>query len=131
MRTRAGLWVDHRKAVVVTLSDEGVTTRRVDSGVAKHVRYSGGSGTAGSREGKGEDTRERHHAGELAKYYNDLLACVRDAEEILIFGPGEARTELRAHIERAGLGARIVGVEATDKMTDPQVVAKVREHFAG
>lgn len=129
MKTHAGLWVDHRKAVVVIVSDRGETTRRVDSGVAKHVRYSGGSGTAGSREGQGEDTRERHHMGELAKYYDDILLSVRDADEILIFGPGEARTELQSHLERAGLGARIVGVEATDKMTEPQIVAKVRERF--
>jgi hypothetical protein len=67
--------------------------------------------------------------GELAKYYDDILLSVRDAEEILIFGPGEARTELQSHLERAGLGARIVGVEATDKMTEPQIVAKVRERF--
>jgi hypothetical protein len=130
VKTRAGLWVDHRKAVVVTVSDKGETTRRVESDVAKHVRYSGGSGPAGSREGKGEDTRERHHTGELARYYDEIVACVRDAEGILIFGPGEARSELKSHLERAGLGARIVGVEAADKMTDPQIVALVRERFA-
>jgi stalled ribosome rescue protein Dom34 len=129
VKTHAGLWVDHRKAVVVTVSEQGETIRRLESGVAKHVRYSGGSGTAGSREGKGEDTRERHHAGELAKYYDDILACVRDAQEILILGPGEAKTELKSHLERAGLGARIVGVEASDKLTEPQIVARVRERF--
>jgi hypothetical protein len=123
------LWIDHRKAVVVTISDHGETTRRVDSGVAKHVRYSGGSGTSGSREGAGEDTRERHFEGELARYYDEVVSCVRDAEGILVLGPGEARLQLKAHLERAGLGARVVGVEAADKMTEPQIVARVRERF--
>lgn len=129
MKTHAGLWVDHRKAIVVTVSDKGETTQRVESEVAKHVRYSGGSGPSGSREGAGEDTRERHHEGELARYYDEIVARVRNAEGILIFGPGEARMELKAHLERAGLAARIVGVEAADKMTDRQIVAKVRERF--
>jgi len=129
--TQAGLWIDHRKAVIVTISDQGNTTELVESNVGKHVRYSGGSGgSRGSREGAGEDTRERHFAGQLDKYYADVIARIRDAEEILIFGPGEAKGELKTHLERAGFGARIVGVETVDKMTDGQIAAKAREHFA-
>ena len=54
---------------------------------------------------------------------------MRDAEEILILGPGEAKGELKKRLARENLGGRIVGIEAADKMTDPQIVAKVREHF--
>ena len=132
MTTQAGLWIDHRKAVIVTISHEGNTTELVESNVGKHVRYSGGSsgGSHGSREGAGEDTRERHFEGQLSKYYDDVIARIRDAEAILIFGPGEAKGELKTHLERAGFGARIVGVETVDKMTDHQIAAKVRERFA-
>jgi hypothetical protein len=131
--TQAGLWVDHRKAVIVTVSDQGDTTKLVESNVGKHVRYSGGPGSGeshGSREGGGESTRERHFEGELNVYYDEVVASIRDAEAILIFGPGEAKGELKARLERGGLGARIVGVETVDKMTDPQIAAKVRERFA-
>ena len=130
MKTQAGLWVDHRKAVIVTVSDEGDTTKVVESNVEKHVRYSGGSGSGGShgsREGAGEATRERHFEGQLSKYYDEIIASLRDAEAILIFGPGEAKGELKARLEREGLGARIIGIETVDKMTDPQIAAKVRE----
>jgi len=131
MATQAGLWIDHRNAVIVMVSDEGDKTKRVESNVEKHVRYSGGSGgSRGSREGAGEDTRERHFEGQLDKYYDDVIACLRDAEAILIFGPGEAKGELKTHLERAGFGARIVGVETVDKMTDRQIAAKARERFA-
>ena len=133
MATQAGLWVDHRKAVIVTVSGETDTTKLVESNVEKHVRYSGGSGSGGShgsREGTGEDTRERHFEGQLSKYYDEVIACVRDAEAILIFGPGEASGELQKRIEHAGFGSRIVGVERVDKMTDRQIAAKVRERLA-
>ena len=55
--------------------------------------------------------------------------CIRDAESILIFGPVEAKGELKKHLEREGLGGRIVGIETVDKMTEPQITAKVRQYF--
>jgi hypothetical protein len=131
--THAGLWIDHRKAVIVMVSDKGDTAKVIESNVDKHVRYSGGTRSGeshGSREGGAEDTRERHFEGQLTKYYDDVIACIRDAEAILIFGPGEAKGELKARLEHDGLGAHIVGVETVDKMTDRQIAVKVREHFA-
>ena len=127
---RVGLWIDHRKAVIVTLSDEGEATSLVESNVGRHVRYSGGAQSGRSHEsrpGTGEDTRERHFEGQLNQYYDEVIAHIRDAEAILILGPGEAKGELRTRLERGGLGARIVGVETVDKMTDRQIAAKVRE----
>jgi hypothetical protein len=132
MTMQVGLWIDHRKAVIVMVSDEGDATRLVESNVERHVRYSGGAGSGGShgsREGAGEDTRERHFEGQLSKYYDEVIASIRDAEAILIFGPGEAKGELKARLERDGLGVRVVGVETVDKMTDRQIAAKVRERF--
>jgi hypothetical protein len=131
VKTQVGLWIDHRNAVIVTISKAGEKTERVESDVEKHVRYSGGAagGSRGSREGAGEDTRERHFAGQLSKYYEDVIACVREADAILILGPGEAKGELKTHLERAGLAARIVGFETVDKMTDAQIAAKARERF--
>jgi hypothetical protein len=131
---QAGLWIDHRKAVIVTASNAGETTTVIESNVERHAHFSvhpGVGGPHGSREGAPEDTRERHFEGELAKYYDEVIARIRDAEEILIFGPGEAKGELKARLEHDGLASRIVGVETVDKMTDPQIVAKVRERFAG
>ena len=131
MTTKAGLWIDHRKAVIVMVSDEGDTTKLVESNVERHVRYSGGPGVGGSHgsRGAGEDTRERHFEGQLSKYYDEVIACIRGAEAILIFGPGEAKGELKTRLEHGGLGSRVVGVETVDKMTDRQIAAKVRERF--
>ena len=129
MSTRAGLWIDHRKAVIVTFSDQGEATTLVQSKVEKHVRYSGGSHSGKSHEsrpGTGEDTRERHFEGQLRKYYDEVVAHIRDADAILILGPGEAKGELKARLEREGLGNHIVGVETVDKLTDRQIAAIVR-----
>jgi len=60
-----------------------------------------------------------------------VIASIRDAESILIFGPGETKGELEERLKKNGLGGRIVGVETADKMTDRQIAAKVRQHFPG
>jgi stalled ribosome rescue protein Dom34 len=129
-----GLWIDHREAIVVVLEDGGAETTHITSNGGKHVRYSGSSHSRtpeGSKEVTSEDQRDRKSGNELNKYYDEVIAAIRDAETIQIFGPGEAKGELEKRIERAGIKAHILAVETMDKMTDRQISAKVREHFLG
>jgi hypothetical protein len=77
-----------------------------------------------------DDSRQRTFTGHLNIYYEAVFACLRDAESILIFGPGEAKGELKKRLEKSKLGGSIVGVETADKMTDRQIAAKVRQYFA-
>ena len=125
MTTRAGLWIDHRKAVIVLVSDEGEETRVIESNVERHVRYSRGA------QREPEDTRERRFGGELSQFYDEVIACIHDVEAILIFGPGEAKGELKARLERSNRGDRVLAIETVDKMTDRQIAARVRRHFSG
>jgi len=125
MKRQVGLWIDHRKAVIVLVTDEGEETRLIESNMEKHVRFSSGS----SQDGSAEDTRDRQFASHLGEYYDKVIASIRDAESILIFGPGEAKGELEKRLENKELGGRIVGIETVDKMTDRQIAAQVRQHF--
>ena len=77
-----------------------------------------------------DDSQQRSLTGHLNIYYDAVIAAIRDAESILIFGPGEAKGELKQRLEGLNLGGRIAGVETVDKMTDRQIAAKVRQHFA-
>jgi len=124
MKSEVGVWIDHRKSVIVSLTDEGEETRLIESDMEKHVRYSGAA-----QEDSAEDQRDTRFTGHLNKYYDQIISCLRDAESILIFGPGEAKVELEKRLEREALGGRVVGVETVDKMTDRQIAARVRQHF--
>jgi len=133
MRTQVGLWIDHRKAIVVTVTDKGEEIGLVISKVEKQGRRSGDSPLEGSYESQqvpADDSRQRTFTGHLNIYYDAVVACIRDAESILIFGPGEAKGELKKRLERDNLGGRIASIETVDKMTDRQIAAKVRKHFA-
>ena len=126
MNGQAGIWIDHRAAFIVFVDEGDEETKRITSDVEKHVRF---SGRAASEEGSADDQRDKQFAAHLASYYDEVIAHVRDAESILLFGPGEAKGELEKRLTSKGLGERIVGIETTDKMTDRQIVARVREHF--
>lgn len=133
MSTNVGLWIDHRKTIIVAITDKEETTELLTSNVEKQPRRSGDSPLKGSYESQqvpADDTRQRTLAGQLNTYYDAVIARIRAADAILLFGPGEAKDELKERLEAHQLGGRIVGVEAVDKMTDPQIAAKVRHHFA-
>ncbi|MEG3985773.1 hypothetical protein QUA13_01235 [Microcoleus sp. S28C3] len=133
MKTKVGLWIDHRKATVVAITEKGEEIKEIISEVEKQPRRSGDSplkGTYESRQIPADNTRQRTFTGELNIYYDRVIAYIRDAESILIFGPGEAKDELKERLERNNLSGRVVGIETVDKMTDSQIAAKIRQHFA-
>lgn len=133
MKRSAGLWVDHRRAVIVVITDKGEETKQIISNVENQLRRSGDSPLKGPYEAQRvppEDSREREFTGHLNNYYDAVIECIRDAEVILIFGPGEAKGELMKRLEKNKLDKRIVGLETVDKMTDRQIAAKVRQRFS-
>ncbi|HEY5984561.1 MAG TPA: hypothetical protein VIU38_13940 [Anaerolineales bacterium] len=130
MKTEVGLWIDHREAIIVTLTGEAEVTTIIDSESGKHIRYSGSSHSktpAGLKEVTSEDGRDRKFENVLNEFYDEVVAAVRGAEAIQIFGPGEAKGELEKRLERAGLKEHVLAIEAADKMTDRQIAAKVRK----
>jgi hypothetical protein len=134
MKTGVGLWIDHKKAIVVVFTEEGQKIRQILSQAEKKPWRSGEAPLKGfhaSRQVPAEDSSQRIFTGLLNSYYDEVIADIRDADSILIFGPGEARNELKARLEKNNLAERIVGIEAADKMTDRQVAAKVRQYFSG
>jgi len=126
VKKQVGLWIDHRKAVIVVVTEEGEDVKEIASDMEKHVRFSGGPGTD---DGSAEDMRDRRFESHLNAYYDRVVAAVRGADSIQIFGPGEAKGELRRRLEREGLLGNVLALETVDKMTDRQIAAKVRERF--
>jgi hypothetical protein len=132
MKTNVGLWIDHRKALIVAVTDKGEEIRLIISKVERQLRRSGDSPLAGAydkAQAPARNSRQRTLTTHLNIYYDAVIAALRDAEAILIFGPGEAKGELKKRLKKANLSGRIVGMETVDKMTDHQIAAKVRQHF--
>ena len=122
MKTGVGLWIDHKRAVIVFVTGKDTETRLISSNIEKHHRQSGVATPA-------DDVRQRELTGQLNSFYDEVVANIREVEFILILGPGEAKGELKKRLEKDNLSRRIVGLETSDKMTDKQIVAVVRGHF--
>jgi hypothetical protein len=119
-----GVWIDHKKAVIVSIAAGQVTTRTLESDVGPHPHYSG------SQEGGGEKKYEERHNQDLDRYYDDVIGQLGEPDALLLFGPGEAKLQLKARLGRSKLSSEsMVALESTDKLTDPQIVAKVKEHY--
>jgi hypothetical protein len=127
-----GLWIDHRQAIVVAIENGSESVKVILSEVEKQLRRSGDSPLKGSYEPlqvPADDSQQRALTGHMDIYYDEVIACVADAGSILILGPGEAKAELKKRLEKTSPGKRIVHVQTADKMTDNQIVAKVKEYF--
>jgi stalled ribosome rescue protein Dom34 len=116
MQTRVGVWIDHREAVIVVVTDTGEDIRLI-------------KGPYEPQATPAEDIHDRAFMGHLNIYYDEVITCIRDAEAIVILGPGEAKGELTKRLERDNRSGQIIGIETADKMTHRQIAAKVHRYF--
>jgi hypothetical protein len=132
MTHRVGIWIDHRKATIVVLTADGETLTTIESQVEKHAERGGDSPMKGSYEARqipADDSRQRALTGDLNHYYDAVIAALPGDGGVLLFGPGEAKGEIHKRIAKTKPSISILAVETEDKMTDKQIIAKVRGHF--
>jgi stalled ribosome rescue protein Dom34 len=132
MNAKTGLWIDHRKAVVVAITDKGEEIKQILSNVERQRGRIDGIRSVAPYESQlvaADDSHQREFTGHLNVYYDEVLSSVRDAETILLMGPGEAKGELKKRLSKNHLGERIADIVTADKMTVPQIAAKVRKYF--
>jgi hypothetical protein len=133
MNDKVGIWIDHRKAVIVSASADRVTVRTLESEVGPHSRYSGRAGSSAPEGGEdegGEKKYEKRYRQHLDRYYDAVIGELAHPEALLILGPGEAKLQLKERLSRSkALPGGAVSIETTDKLTDSEIVVKVKEHF--
>ena len=132
MMKNIGLWIDHKKAIIVVQSEQGEDIQKIESGVGRHVPYRGAShprSPYSAQYQQGDDQLDNKYNEHLNKFYDKVIAHIRAAEAVLIFGPGEAKGELEKRIAHEKVRVQIVGIETADKLTDRQIATKVRNYF--
>jgi hypothetical protein len=130
-RPFVGVWVDHRHALLFWANEQAeVDVQELESEYQEEgepgdaIRGPGGGGVAHA-------SIEHRHKEQLKHYYRKLDHVLRPAQEIMVFGPGQAKKELAAFLEQdKGSRARLRGVENADKkLTHPQMAAMVKKFF--
>jgi hypothetical protein len=117
----AVVFIDHAEARIFSFGTGGVETKRIRPADHEgHLHHKAGSVGSG-------------HAHEDKHYLTAVADALQPAHEILIVGHGDEKTAL-AHFIRdhvPALAPRIMGVEALDHPTDPEIVAFARKFFEG
>jgi hypothetical protein len=132
-KEHVGIWLDSGSAILVFLSDGRTSIQRIESGVESRFRTSGGSRSKSpygpqevASESKAENRRKRQHE----RYFRKIFVEIARGREFLILGPGETKLHFATAIrmERA-LSGRLRKVETADRMSERQLIAKVKKFF--
>lgn len=133
MNKAIGIWVDHRKAVLVSFEAGAATISHLESDVEPHVHSSGGwrsGGTAGVQSITKENTADERRKHQRHAFYQEIIKALGATGVIYLLGPGEAKNELIKEIEKMkGSQLTISAVETCGKLTEPQLVAKMKTFF--
>ncbi|NRT16293.1 hypothetical protein HNP99_002657 [Flavobacterium sp. 28A] len=135
MKKQTGIWIDSRKAIIVTLNNGKETVTEIESDLENRI-YHDKEGDKGSFIGHqhidSQNTFDERRKHEINNYFKGIIAKINDTDELYIFGPAETKTKLehKINIEKSTLPSKLKLVETSDSMTSNQIVAKVKKFFA-
>lgn len=109
MKTEIGLWIDWQKATIIVASDAQEEVSEILSHAAT------------------KPSRKLFRVKD--QYYNRVIAQIRRATSVLIFGPDEAKAELQCRLQEREPSDRTVNVETGYDMNPRQIMTKVRSYF--
>lgn len=127
------VWIDSEEAIIVRWTDRA-TVERIRSEVegrhrsTGHVRIDPGVRHGGG--GASADIAERARREHLRAFVAEVAGHVPDGDDVTVVGPGLVRERLehalRADDRHAGR-RRLVHCAASDRLTEQELVAHVRE----
>lgn len=128
-----GVWIDSSKAVVSVLHGEDLSLEVLKSGIEGNERIEGEGRPAGRFGGQflNDEQGAEARRNEAEKgFIENVLERIREADQLLIFGPAHMKSELETAVRSLPTPApNIRAVESADSMTDNQVAEYVRNFF--
>lgn len=119
---KLGIWMDHASAHVMEFADPIVTNIVISESTHEEKEKT---------LQKGESMMHNKNQQQQAEYYKSLGETIKNYDDVLLFGPTDAKVEL-LNILKADLSFSKIKIEIrqTDKMTENQEHAFVREYFS-
>lgn len=120
---KLGIWMDHSNANLMEFTRDPIETRVLSADFSHQDKVH-----TLNRSEAVMHNKEQHQEGD---YYKRLSEVIRNYDDVLLFGPTDAKTEL---FNQLRLDHRFEAIKITiqqaDKMTDNQQHAFVRDHFS-
>jgi len=121
---KLGIWMDHTNAHLMEFTSKPIETKTIESKFTHQAKEHSLH--------KGENVMNHREQHQQAEYYKKLGEVIKNYNEVLLFGPTEAKDELH-NVLKADHHFEKVKIETkhADKMTENQQHAFVKEYFAG
>jgi hypothetical protein len=117
-----GIWMDHSNAYLMKLTNDSILTNRVVSEFSKQE--------AELNHYKGEKLIHKKEQHLQLDYYKKIGDIIKMYQEVVLFGPTDAKNELLNMVKTDHLFDGIeIEVENSDKMTESQMQTFVRDYF--
>ncbi len=118
---QAGVCLDNSHARIIAVgSDKEAGIYEVLHNVKSAEHSTGGS----------EHTMNNAKHADSIKYFKDISAQLLPYDDILLFGTGKSQEQLHNFLkEDQQFSHKKITVDSSDHLTDPQMIAKVRDFF--
>jgi len=116
-----GIWMDHSIAHLTEFTNDKILTSTIESPFKPEDKL---------QNLKNETLMQNKEQNHLSDFFKRLSDVIEDYNEVLLFGPTDAKTELfnllkgNRHFEKIK-----IGVKAADKMTENQQLAFIKDYF--
>jgi negative regulator of sigma E activity len=118
-----GIWMDHSSAYLMEYSTDPIETKTIESKFTHEAKE--------HSLGKSEKLMHNKEHQQRSEYYKKLGESIKDYEEVLLFGPTDAKLELANLLKADHHFEKIkIKTESAGKMTENQQHAFVRDHFS-
>lgn len=118
---KLGIWMDHNKAQIMEMKNYSILSNTINSNNNK-----GDMPLIGVDESLQQNTEQE----QLKKYFESLSKIIKGFEEVVLFGPTNAKTELFNLLQEDSHYNDIkIEVETTDNLSVNQMHAFVRDYY--
>ena len=115
----AGVWLDNQSAMIIS-ADPQTGEYAIQDKIKANQNQSGGN----------EHTMNNAKQSDTLKYFKSVSSHLSGYDEILVFGPGKSQEQFQNHLqEDAQFKNKRVTIGSAEHLTDPQMIAKVRDFF--
>ena len=118
-----GIWMDHASAHLMEFTTDSMELKTIESEFTHEDKE--------QSLGKSESLMHNKEQHKQSEYYKKLGETIRNYDEVILFGPTDAKVELFNILREDHRFAKIkIEIKQTDKMTENQQHAFVRDHFS-
>ena len=118
-----GIWMDHSNAHLMELTSGPITTNVLESAFTHLEKEESFE--------KSEKLMHNKQQHQQAAYYKKIGESIKHYDDVLLFGPTDAKTELLNLLRADNTFSKIkIETRQTDKMTENEEHAFVRRYFS-